>query len=180
VRVMAATVVENTIEIPDDVKLNLTGRKVTVSGERGLVVRDFSHTRLDMEQDGKALRIWAVNPRKREASLVKTISAHVNNMIKGVTQGFTYKLKIVFVHFPMTVRVQSRKLVISNFIGERKDREAKIVGDVKVTVDREDVTVEGVDIEEVSQTAANIQRACKIRRKDLRKFLDGIYVYSKE
>lgn len=177
---MAATVVENTIEIPDEVTLNLSGRKVTVSGERGQVVRDFSHTRLDMEQDGKALRIWAVNPRKREASLVKTISAHVNNMIKGVTQGFTYKLKIVFVHFPMTVRVQGRKLVIANFIGERKDREAKIVGDVKVTVDREDVTVEGVDIEEVAQTATNIQRACKIRRKDLRKFLDGIYVYSKE
>jgi large subunit ribosomal protein L6 len=177
---MAATVVENTIEIPDDVTLNLTGRKVTVSGERGQVIKDFSHVRLDMEQDSKALRIWAVNPRKREASLVKTISAHVNNMIKGVTKGFTYKLKIVFVHFPMTVRVQGRKLVISNFIGERKDREAKIVGDVKVTIDREDVTVEGVDIEEVAQTAANIQRACKIRRKDLRKFLDGIYVYSKE
>ncbi len=177
---MAATVVENTIEIPDEVTLNLTGRKVTVSGERGQVVRDFSHVRLDMEQDGKALRIWAVNPRKREASLVNTISAHVNNMIKGVTQGFTYKLKIVFVHFPMTVRVQGRKLVIANFIGERKDREAKIVGDVKVTVDREDVTVEGADIEEVAQTAANIQQACKIRRKDLRKFLDGIYVYSKE
>jgi large subunit ribosomal protein L6 len=177
---MAATVVENTIEIPDDVTLNLTGRKVTVSGERGQVVRDFGHTRLDMEQDGKALRIWAVNPRKKEASLVKTISSHVNNMIKGVTQGFTYKLKVVFVHFPMTIRVQGRKLVISNFIGERKDREAKIVGEVKVTVDREDVTVEGVDIEEVAQTAANIQRACKIRNKDLRKFLDGIYVYSKE
>ena len=177
---MATTVVENTIEVPDEVTLNLTGRKVTVSGERGQVIRDFSHTRLDMEHDGKALRIWAVNPRKREASLVKTISAHVNNMIKGVTQGFTYKLKIVFVHFPMTVRVQGRKLVIANFIGERKDREAKILGDVKVTVDREDVTVEGVDIEEVAQTAANIQRACKIRRKDLRKFLDGIYVYSKE
>jgi large subunit ribosomal protein L6 len=177
---MTATVVENTIEIPDEVTLNLTGRKVTVSGERGQVVKDFSHVRLDMAQDGKALRIWAINPRKRETSLVKTISAHVNNMIKGVTQGFTYKLKIVFVHFPLTVRVQGRKLVISNFIGERKDREAKIVGDVKVTIDREDVTVEGVDIEEVAQTAANIQRACKIRRKDLRKFLDGIYVYSKE
>ena len=177
---MAATVVENTIEIPDDVTLNLTGQKVTVSGERGQVFRDFGNTRLDMEQDGKALRIWAVNPRKKEASLVKTISSHVNNMIKGVTQGFTYKLKVVFVHFPMTIRVQGRKLVISNFIGERKDREAKIVGDVKVTIDKEDVTVEGVDIEEVAQTAANIQRACKIRNKDLRKFLDGIYVYSKE
>ena len=177
---MAATVVQNTIEIPDNVTLGLDGRKVSVSGERGRVVRDFSHARLDMERVGSTLRIWAVNPRKREASLVNTISAHVNNMIKGVTQGFTYRLKIVFVHFPMTVRVQGRRLVIQNFIGERKDREAKIVGDVKVSVEKEDVIVEGVDIEEVAQTAANIQQACRIRRKDLRKFLDGIYVYSKE
>ena len=101
-------------------------------------------------------------------------------MIKGVTQGFTYKLKIVFVHFPMTVRIEGQRLVIQNFIGERKDREAKIVGDVKVSVEKEDVVVHGVDIEEVAQTAANIQQACKIRKKDLRKFLDGIYVYSKE
>jgi large subunit ribosomal protein L6 len=177
---MAATVVENTISVPEDVTLILDGRKVTVSGEKGQVVRDFSHARLDMEHEGDTLRIWAVNPRKREASLVNTISSHVNNMIKGVTQGFTYRLKIVFVHFPMTVRVEGRRLVIQNFIGERKDREAQIVGDVKVSVEKEDVIVEGANIEEVAQTAANIQQACKIRRKDLRKFLDGIYVYSKE
>lgn len=177
---MAATIVQKMIDIPDDVTLNLAGKRVTVSGERGQVIKDFSHTRLDLEHEDNTLRIWAVNPRKREASLVNTITAHVNNMIKGVTQGFTYKLKIVFVHFPMTVRIEGQRLVIQNFIGERKDREAKIVGDVKVSVEKEDVVVHGVDIEEVAQTAANIQQACKIRKKDLRKFLDGIYVYSKE
>jgi large subunit ribosomal protein L6 len=177
---VSATVVENTIEIPDNVTLTLEGRKITVSGEKGHVSKDFGHTRLDMEQGDKSLRIWIINPKKREASLVNTISAHVNNLIKGVTQGFTYKLKIVFVHFPMTVKVQGRKLVIQNFIGERKDRYAQIVGDVQVRVEKEDVIIEGVDIEKVAQTAANIQQACKIRRKDLRKFLDGIYVYSKE
>lgn len=177
---MAATVVQKTIDIPDEVTLSLAGRKVTVSGERGQVIKDFSHTRLDMEHEDNTIRIWAVNPRKKEASLVNTITAHVNNMIKGVTQGFTYKLKIVFVHFPMTVRVDGQRLVIQNFIGERKDRDAKIVGGVKVSVEKEDVVIQGVDIEEVAQTAANIQQACKIRNKDLRKFLDGIYVYSKE
>lgn len=177
---MAATIVENSVEIPDDVSLKLEGKKVTVSGERGEVARDFHHTRLDLEKDGSSLRIWAVNPKKREASLVNTVTTHVNNMIKGVTEGFTYRLKIVFVHFPMTVRVQGRRVVIQNFIGERKPREAKIVGGAEVRVEGEDVIVEGVDIEEVAQTAANIQQAMKIRRKDLRKFLDGIYVYSKE
>jgi large subunit ribosomal protein L6 len=177
---MAATIVENSVEVPEGVTLKLEGKKVTVAGERGEVVRDFSHTRLDLEHDGGSLRIWAVNPRKREASLVNTLAAHVRNMIKGVTQGFTYRLKIVFVHFPMTVRIEGRRIEIQNFIGERKAREAKIAGGAKVRVEGEDVIVEGIDIDDVAQTAANIQQSMKIRKKDLRKFMDGIYVYSKE
>ncbi len=177
---MSVTIVENSVEIPDGVRLSLKDKKVTVEGEKGRVAKDFGHTRLDLEDTGSSFKVWAVNPRKKEAALVNTITAHVRNMIKGVTQGFTYKLKIVFVHFPMTVRVQGRRIVIQNFIGERQDRYADIAGNVNVTVQGEDVLVEGVDIEEVAQTAANIQQACKIRKKDLRKFLDGIYVYSKE
>jgi large subunit ribosomal protein L6 len=177
---MAATIVENSVEVPAGVTLKLEGKKVTIAGERGEVVRDFSHTRLELEHEGGSLRIWAVNPRKREASLVNTLAAHVRNMIKGVTQGFTYRLKIVFVHFPMTVRIEGRRIEIQNFIGERKAREAKIAGGAKVRVEGEDVIVEGIDIDDVAQTAANIQQSMKIRKKDLRKFMDGIYVYSKE
>lgn len=177
---MAATVVENSVEIPEDVTLELDGSRVKVSGEGGSVFRDFRHTGLNLEQEEGSLRISVVNPRKREASLVNTVATHVENMIRGVTRGFTYRMKIVFVHFPMTVRVEGRRVLIQNFIGERKPRYADIVGAVRVHVEGEDVIVEGVDVEEVGQTAANIQQATKIRRKDLRKFLDGIYVYSKE
>jgi len=177
---MAATIVENSVEIPEGVSLSLEGRKVTVAGDKGQVAKDFGHSRLDMALEEDALKIWAVNPRKREASLVNTISAHVENMIKGVTQGFTYKMKIVFVHFPITVRTQGQQLAIQNFIGERKPRYATIIPGVDVRVEGEDLIIEGIDIENVAQTAANIQQATKIRRKDLRKFMDGIYVYSKE
>ena len=177
---MAATIVEKIVEIPEGVSLNLEGYKVTVSGERGQVIKDFGHAHIDMEQQGEALRIYAVNPKKKQSALVGTLAALVGNMIKGVTEGFTYKLKIVFVHFPMTVRIQGSKIIIQNFIGERKAREAKIQGNAKVSVQGEDIIVEGVDLNEVAQTAANIQQATKIRDKDLRKFLDGIYVYSKE
>ena len=177
---MAATIVENSVEVPDGVSLNVEGRRVTVAGEKGEVVRDFSHALLEMGLEDGALRIWAVNPRKREASLVNTISSHVRNMIRGVTEGYTYRLKIIFVHFPMTVRVQGQRFIIQNFIGERQPRYADILSGVDVRVEGEDVIVEGPDIEKVAQTAANIQQATKIRKKDLRKFMDGIYVYSKE
>jgi large subunit ribosomal protein L6 len=101
-------------------------------------------------------------------------------MIKGVSQGFVYKMKIVFVHFPTSVKVVEKEVHIENFIGERKARIAPILGNTKVTVKQDDVIIEGIDIDEVSQTAANIQTRTRIRNKDLRKFLDGIYVYSKE
>jgi large subunit ribosomal protein L6 len=177
---VSATIKENRIDFPDDVSFALDNKKLTVSGENGSISRDFSHALLNFAREENSLKIWAVNPRKREASLVNTLSTHVDNMIKGVKQGFTYRMKIVFVHFPMTVRVNGRRIIIQNFIGERKDRMANIVGDVQVTIEGEDIIVKGVDIEKVAQTAANIQQATRIRRKDLRKFLDGIYVYSKE
>jgi len=177
---MSVTLVERVVEIPNAVKIKLQGKKVTVSGSKGELSKDFGHTRLDLSLEEEGLKVWMVNPRKREASLVNTISTHVNNMIKGVTKGFTYKLKIVFVHFPMTIRIQGKKILIQNFLGERRPREATIIGDTTVSVQGDDVIVEGINIEDVGQTAANIQQATRIRRKDLRKFLDGIYVFSKE
>ncbi len=177
---MTVQIVENTIEVPEEVNLTLDGHKVAVTGTNGTVTRDFGHTKLNLSYQDNTLRIWAENPRKKQASLVNTIKSHVNNMIKGVTEGFTYKLKIVFIHFPMTINVQSNKVVINNFVGERSARIAKIIGGVKVNVEGDDIIVTGNDIEMVAQTAANIQEATRIRNKDLRKFLDGIYVYHKE
>jgi large subunit ribosomal protein L6 len=177
---MTVSVVENIVNVPEGVDVSLKGKRVTVAGERGEVVRDFGHARVKLGLNEDGLRVWAVNPRKKEASLVNTVATHVGNMIKGVTDGFKYKMKIVFVHFPMTVRAENGKVHIHNFLGERKPREAKIAGRVEVSIQGDDIIIEGVDIEEVGQTAANIQRATKIRRKDLRKFLDGIYVYEKE
>ena len=177
---MSVQIVENIVEIPENVQLTLEGRKITVQGPKGKLVKDFTHTKLKIAKEGNTLKLSIDNPRKTEAALVGTISAHVKNMIKGVSQGFIYKMKIVFVHFPTAVKVVEKEVHIENFVGERKPRVATIVGDTKVTVKQDDVIIEGIDINEVSQTAANIQTRAKIRNKDLRKFLDGIYVYSKE
>ncbi len=177
---MSVNIVENTVEIPENVQLTLEGRKITVQGPKGKIVKDFTHTKLNMAAEPGKLRLSVENPRRTEAALVGTISAHVKNMIKGVTTGWVYKMKIVFVHFPTAVKVVGKQVHIENFVGERKARIADIIGDTKVTIKQDDVFIEGIDIDEVSQTAANIQTRAKIRNKDLRKFLDGIYVYSRE
>jgi large subunit ribosomal protein L6 len=168
-----------TVEIPEGVDGMLDGRIVTIKGEKGELVRDFSHAPINIQLEGRTVTVQASWPRKKEAALVGTVCSHIQNMIKGVTKGFTYKMKIVFSHFPITVKIKEKTLTIENFTGERNPRKAKIMGDTKVTVKGDDIIIQGINLEDVSQTAANIQNATKIRRKDPRIFLDGIYVYEK-
>jgi large subunit ribosomal protein L6 len=167
------------IQVPDGVEVTIEGRKVTVKGAKGALTRDFSYVPILMEGNSKTVRVWAEWPRKKEASLVGTIYSHIQNMITGVAKGFSYKLKIVFSHFPISVKVQGKTVVIENFTGERRARRVKMIGDVKVKVQSEDIVVEGINLEDVSQTAANIEQATKVKKKDPRVFLDGIYVYER-
>ena len=176
---MRATEVSETIETPDDVQVDLEGRKITVKGPKGTLVRDFSFAPISIELDGKKIRISAQWPRKKEASLVGTLHSHIQNMITGVKKGFTYKLKIVFSHFPISVKLKDKTVLIENFTGERSPRRAKIIGNVQVKIQSEDVVVQGIDLEDVSQTAANVEQATKVKRKDPRIFLDGLYVYER-
>ena len=170
---------ERIVELPEGVTASYEGGVLTVKGPRGELRRNLAHAGVEIKvSDGKVVvrREWA---GKRERSMIGTVAAHVKNMALGVSRGFTYKLKIVSSHFPITVKVSDGKVYIENFIGERRPRTAKIVGDVKVKVEGEDVIVQGINLEDVSQTAANIQQATKIRKKDPRVFLDGIYIYEK-
>jgi large subunit ribosomal protein L6 len=167
------------IQVPDGVTVNLEGKKVTVKGSKGTLQRDFSFIPISLNAEGNTVRVWAEWPRKKEAALVGTIHSHIQNMISGVQKGFTYKIKIVFSHFPISVKVQGKTVLIENFTGERRARRTKIIGDVRVKVEAEDVVVQGLNLEDVSQTSANIEQGTKVKRKDPRIFLDGLYVYER-
>jgi large subunit ribosomal protein L6 len=170
---------ERKVKIPENVTVSYEEGTFTVKGPLGELKKDLSHAGVKIEASKSEVRVWAEWVGRKKKSLVGTIASHIKNMIIGVTEGFTYKLKIVSSHFPITVKVSDGRVHIENFIGERKPRIAKIVGDVKVKVEGEDVVVQGLSLEEVSQTAANIQQATKIKDKDPRVFLDGIYIYEK-
>jgi large subunit ribosomal protein L6 len=171
--------VTRTIQVPDDIDVNLTGKKISVKGAKGSLTRDFSFAPISIEGEGKIIRISAKWPRKKEAALVGTINSHIQNMITGVSKGFIYKLKIVFSHFPISVKVQDKSVLIENFTGERRARRIKIIGEVKVKIEPDDIIIEGINLEDVSQTAANIEQATRVRSKDPRVFLDGLYVYER-
>jgi large subunit ribosomal protein L6 len=169
--------ISRTIQVPEDVTVSLEGKKVNVKGAKGSLTRDFSFVPIAIDGEGKNVRIWAKWPRKKEAALVGTIYSHIQNMITGVTKGYTYK--IVFSHFPISVKIQDKSVLIENFTGERRARRIKIIGDVKVKIEPDDIIVSGINLENVSQTAANIEQATRVRNKDPRVFLDGLFVYER-
>ena len=91
-----------------------------------------------------------------------------------------YKLKIVFSHFPVTTKIVGTHLEISNYLGEKFPRCAEIVPGVKVIAGKDEIVVEGIDVEKVGQTAANLERATRVSYKDPRVFQDGVYLISRD
>ncbi len=167
------------VEIPSDIKVRLNLPSIIVKGPLGEIERNFYFSAISITHRNNKIIIEAPWPDKKRSALVGTLKSHIENMIIGVLKGFTYKLKIVFAHFPISVKIQDREIIIENFGGERKSRIAFIRGDVKVSVDGDDLIVKGICIEDVSQTAANIEQATRIKKRDPRIFLDGIYVFEK-
>ena len=174
-----ALMVQKIIEIPSDINVRLNLPTIIIKGPLGEIERDFSFTAISITHKKDKIIIEAPWPDKKTSALVGTLKSHIENMIIGVLKGFTYKLKIVFAHFPISVKVQGREIIIENFGGERKSRIADIRGDVNVSVDGDDLLIKGIYIEDVSQTAANVEQATRIKNKDHRIFLDGIYVFEK-
>ncbi|MEM2122250.1 MAG: 50S ribosomal protein L6 [Candidatus Bathyarchaeia archaeon] len=172
---------EREVPIPEGVEAKLNGKIVEVKGGIGALKEDLSHAPVDLKLEEGRFVVSAVWPRKRQRALVSAIASLIKNMIIGVTEGFTYKLKIVYAHFPMSIKVDKarKRVVIENFMGEKAPRTALIVGDVEVEVSGDEIIVKGPRLQDVSQTAANIEQATKVKGKDLRVFLDGIYIYEK-
>jgi large subunit ribosomal protein L6 len=171
--------IKEEITIPDVVEVTYENEILTVKGEKGSLSRIFSHPRINIKVNNKIIEIQCKNPRKKQKALAGTFVAHINNMIKGVTEEFEYKMKTVFSHFPIKTSVEGNEFVIQNFLGERAPRKAKILDGVTVETKGDDITIKGIDKEKVGQTAANIERTTIVRNRDIRVFQDGVYRTSK-
>jgi large subunit ribosomal protein L6 len=171
--------IEEKVAIPKGVKVDITGSTVTVTGPKGKLTRAYSHPKAKIEKVEDHVVVSCELPRIKDKAIVGTFASHITNMMEGVTKGFEYKMKIVYSHFPMKTTVKGNKFVIENFLGERSARNAIILGDTKITVKGNDVVLEGTNIEDVGQTAANVEKATSIRGFDPRVFQDGIYIVEK-
>lgn len=163
------------ISIPEGVKVELQGLKLKLEGPLGKVEKDLSCIPgLKIELVNNKLRLTHAGRKSR--AVLNTAAAHLRNAVTGVTKGYTYELRIVYSHFPIRVSIEGSKFVIQNFLGERFPRVASVLPGVKVSVEGSEVRVSGIEKDAVAQTAANIEQACRIKAKDLRRFQDGIWI----
>jgi len=174
-----------TVKVIDDVEISVKARKVIVKGPRGTLRRDFRHMAVDIKKLGKnQLQVEKWFGIRKELAAVKTVCSHIENMMKGVTKGFRYKMRSVYAHFPINTSITENDTLVDirNFLGEKYTRQVRMLPGVRITASKDlkdELVLEGNDIELVSRSAALIQQSTSVHNKDIRKFLDGIYVSEK-
>jgi large subunit ribosomal protein L6 len=171
------------VDLIEGVQIEAKGRNITVKGKKGELSRRFMEDFVNITPEGSKLKITARTkrfPLRKQMAIMGTVAGHIKNMMKGVTEGYTYKLRIVYSHFPMKVSVKGSEFHVDNFLGEKSPRRTKILEGVKVEVKGNEVTLTGNDKEKVGQSAANIEQLTKIKNLDCRVFQDGIYMIEKD
>lgn len=168
------------VEIPEGVTVSVNKHMVSFVGPLGKTFKSFRSIPINVEvSEGKVL-LTAINQKKRDYAILHTARSIIRNICEGLVTGYTIKMKIVFSHFPITVKVEGKKVLIENFQGERAPRSTHIIGNTKVIPKGEDVILTGEVWNDITQTAANIELASKVKNKDHRVFLDGIYAFEKK
>ncbi len=173
---MVKWVEREVVEIPENVTVKAEGMDLHFTGPKGNVTRSYVNNYVRMEIDGKKVKLLTSKDNKKTFGILGTWTSGVRKAVTGVTEGYTYEMKIDYTHFPMRVSVRGNQVVIENFLGERSPRLANIIGESKVSVKGDRVIIEGVDKQDVGETSANIERATKIKGFDLRVFQDGVYL----
>ncbi|KAH9809674.1 ribosomal protein L6, alpha-beta domain-containing protein [Melampsora americana] len=171
--------------VPEGVKVAIKARQITVEGPRGKLVKHVKHINMDLKllqtSKGFIVKFVVWHGGRKHVACLRTVKSLVENMITGVTKGFLYKMRSVYAHFPINIIIadDAKSVEIRNFLGEKRVRQVPMLDGVTVSESKnqkDEITLEGVDLDKVSQSAASIHTSCLVKNKDIRKFLDGIYV----
>ena len=174
------------LAIPKDVTVTIKSRLVTVAGPRSTLKRDFGHLPIEMKltKDKRKILVDMWFSTRKQMAALRTLTSHITNMFTGVTKGFQYKMRFVYAHFPINAAITKNdtELEIRNFLGEKIVRRIPMLEGVTIarsTDVKDEVVLTGDDIEKVSLSASHIYQSTLVKNKDIRKFLDGIYVSEK-
>ncbi|MEW5955702.1 MAG: 50S ribosomal protein L6 [Candidatus Micrarchaeota archaeon] len=168
------------MKVPEGVSVEVRGNVLRVKGPKATLEKQFDAKTVSVKAEASEVAVTAKKkPTRKTRAAVNAVEAHLKNMSEGCRAPFAKKLQVVYAHFPVSIEVKEKTVLIKNFLGEKTPREAAIVGETAVAAAGQEVTVSGSDKEAVGQTAANLVRATKITGKDIRVFQDGIY-YSED
>ncbi|KAK7969787.1 60s ribosomal protein-like protein l9 [Apiospora sp. TS-2023a] len=180
---------EETLEVPEGVSVQIKARNVTVTGPKGKLSKDLSHLAVNFSHPKKnVIGIEIHHGARKNVAALRTVRTLINNLITGVTKGYKYKMRYVYAHFPINVNIDKNsetdchEVEIRNFLGEKIVRRVVMRHGVEIEPSKnqkDELTLTGISLEDVSQSAADIQQICRVRNKDIRKFLDGLYVSEK-
>ena len=167
------------IPLPENVEVKIEGDLFIVKGPLGELKKEFDLGKVEVKQTKENITFFNKKSTKTEKRIMNTSSAHLRNMIKGVQELFEYKLKLCFGHFPFTLKIEGKKAIIKNFLGEKIQRETTIPEGVEVEMNKEIIIIKSMDREKAGQAAANLERITRIKGRDKRIFQDGIYILEK-
>jgi len=151
----------------------------------GKLVKDLKHLAVSFVLKGtNTISIELHHGVRKNVAALRTVRSLINNLITGVTKGYKYKMRYVYAHFPINVNIEENpatgtQVEIRNFLGEKIVRRVTMLPDVHIEISpnvKDEIVLSGNSLEDVSQSAADIQQICRVRNKDIRKFLDGLYV----
>ena len=168
------------VQIPENVKVSFKKNMLNVEGPLGKTYKNFKKIPVDIHVNDNIISLNAIGTRNSSFAIMNTARSIIKNILEGVIEGYTIKMKIVFSHFPINVKVEGKKVLVENFQGERAPRITKIWGETKVLPKGDDVIITGHVLTDVSQTAAEIENKTRVKNKDHRVFLDGIYKFEKK
>ena len=173
------TDMKHEIPVPEGVSVSYADGSFTMEG-KNTVERRLYRPEIDVSVSGDTIVLSADDATQREKRQMNTMRSHVRNMLKGASEGHTYKLKICSGHFPMNVSVGNGKIEVKNFLGEAVPRRLKIKQDVNVKVDGDEIVVESPYKEKAGAMASDIEQMTRVTNKDRRIFQDGLFIIEKD
>ena len=142
------------ILIPDDVEVKIEDGKVIVRGPKGELFREI-RPEIKVEVKGNQIFVSPQVEGKKTKALWGTSRAHLANMVQGVKEGYEKKLEIEGVGYKASVEGGD---TIQLSVGFTKPTKIKAPKDIKFSVEKNVITVSGIDKELVGQIAAKIRK----------------------
>ena len=143
---------QNPIQIPDDVNIVIDGNLVKVTGKKGVLEFNKHNTMEVLEVDGN-LVVKRDSDGREQKSLHGTTRQMINNMVIGVSQGFSKELEIIGVGY----QAQSQGQRLQLQLGYSHEIIFDIPDGITITANRTEVKVDGIDKQLVGAVAAKIR-----------------------